>query len=235
MIRHTALCALALGAIASTAAADLVISQYYNNGSGNKWIELFNSGASAVNLGNYSVGLWSDANAEGYKTGAAPTASNVLPSVSLSSGGVFLISHPDAAFPPGVIADLKVGPVMNFNGNDSFAIYTAGAYSTGSLVDAVGFTNTSTIMNRSYVRLSLDQGYSLASGSTVLNYPTIWSSTLVGVVNVAEPGTDARLGSTTLKAAVAVAAIPEPTAALFGSLVATVMGLTVARRPADRG
>jgi hypothetical protein len=236
MIRHIALSALALSALASTTSADLVISQYYEGpGAYDKWIEVFNSGPSAVNLSNYAVGIWSNTNAEGYKTGVAPNAWDVLPNVSLPSGGVFLMSHDEAGIPLDLVAGFRNSNVLSFTGNDSFAIYSAGAYSTGSLVDAIGFTNTGNQgPDKGFVRLSLDQGYSLTAGSNVLNFGSVWQSIAFWQANIATAGMDAHLGSTSLVAEVAVAAIPEPTAALFGGLIAGVMGLTVARRPADR-
>lgn len=235
MNRRSCLCFFILAALASTASADLVISQYYYNGGNNKWIEVFNAGPSAVNLSNYAVGLWSNTNAEGYKTGVAPTASDVLPNVLLPSGGVFLLSHDEAGFPPGIVADFKNSLVLNFTGNDSFGLYSTGTYSTSLLIDAIGFTNSGNQgSSNGFVRLTLDQGYSTVLGSNVLNFGTVWKSIAVWEANIAMPGMDNHLGSTSLVAAVAVAAVPEPNAALFGCLIAGSMGLTVGRRPAER-
>lgn len=239
MIRPLALCAFAFSVIASTvstASADLVISQYYEGpGAYDKWIEVFNSGPIAVNLSNYSVGLWSNTNAEGYKTGVAPNASDVLPNVSLPSGGVFLLSNDEAGIPLDLVAGFRNSLVLNFTGNDSFALYSAGAYSTGSLVDAIGFTDTGNQgPDKGFVRLTLDQGYSLFAGSNVLNFDSIWKSIAFWEANIAAVGMDAHLGSTSLVPEVAVAAIPEPTTALFGGLIAGAFGLMVARRPSDR-
>ena len=233
MIRSIALCLLAVAASSSTAPADLVISQYFVGPVKSQWIELFNSGSSAIDLSGYSVGLWQDANAEGYKSGAAPTASVVLPNVSLASGGVFLLSDAEAGLPLDLVADYKNSVVLRITGNDSFALYTAGAYSTGSLVDAIGFTNSGNEgAYKGFVRISLDDGYDLITGSNVLDFAAIWESVTVVQVLNAEPGMHAHLGTTALTAA--VAAIPEPTAALFGGALASLLGLTIARRPAVR-
>lgn len=238
MIRLLALCAFPLAAIcalASTASANLVISQYYYNGGNNQWIELFNSGASAIDLGGYAVGVWKDTNAEGYKTGAAPNASDILPNVVLPSGGVFLMSHDEAGIPLDLVAGFRNSNVLSFNGNDSFAIYSAGAYSTSSLIDAIGFTNEGNLSSDTgFVRLSLDQGYSTVPGSKAPNFGSVWKSIAFWEANIALPGQDYYLGATSLVAEVAVAAIPEPTAALFGGLLAAVVGLAVVRRSADR-
>ena len=233
MIRTIALSALLTAALTSTATADLVISQYFLGNNNSKWIEVFNAGASAINLNNYEVGLWTDANAEGYKTGATPNASAVLNDFTLPSGGVFVMSAENPGNPDHQPPGFENGSVLNFTGNDSFAIYAAGPYSTGALVDAIGFTNASSqAIYVGYVRSSLDQGYSLVPGSNVLNFSDVWQSVTAGEVFPAEPGDDYYLGSTSLSAA--VAAIPEPTAALFGSLLAGLLSLTVARRPASR-
>ncbi len=219
-------------ALPTTASAGLVISQYYEGTSNNKWIELFNSGATTVDLSNYAIGTWSNANAEGYKSGAAPSNSVTLPSFSLPSGGVYLMSHGFAGVPLEITADYLNSNVINFNGNDSFAIYAAGAYSTSKLVDAIGFTESGNEgVDKSFVRLTLDPGYSLVAGSNATTFPAVWGSMTYVQANNALPGADAYLGVTSLTA---LAPVPEPTAALFGGLIASALGLTVARRPAQR-
>lgn len=217
----------------TTAPAGLVISQYYEGAGTNNWIELFNSSASAVNLEGYSIGVWKNGNAEGYKSGVAPTASVTLPNFSLPSGGIFLLGRNKDGAPLIAPPDYVNAIVVEFDGNDSFAIYAAGAYSTSALVDAIGFTAENEGKDKSFVRLTLDAGYDLVTGSNATMFPAVWGSMTHIVANGAQPGTDAYLGFTSLTTA--LAPVPEPTAALAGGLLAGALGLSVARRPSRRG
>lgn len=70
------LIALGLVCFASAASGQIFISQYYEGTSNNKWIELYNAGASSVDLGagGYRLGLWSNAAArQSWKTMERPT------------------------------------------------------------------------------------------------------------------------------------------------------------------
>jgi hypothetical protein len=61
----------------SSASGELIISQYYEGASNNKWIEIYNPGSSAVDLlaGGYRLGLWSNVgNREAGRRQVAPNA-----------------------------------------------------------------------------------------------------------------------------------------------------------------
>ena len=209
---------------ASQSSAALIISQYYEGTGTNKWIELFNTGPSAFDLSTVRVGLWTNANAEGYKTDVAPSQS-VLLAGSLASGSTFLLGNTGnnlAAFTNAPTANLNNNSTINFNGNDSVAVYNAGAFSTASLIDAVGFTNAGNQgQDKSFVRQSFSPGFNTTAGSNITDFPSVWSLVSLATVNGAAVGTDDFLG---------FAAIPEPTSLALGLMGGCTALLAASRR-----
>ncbi|HEY2783970.1 MAG TPA: hypothetical protein VGJ05_03270 [Fimbriiglobus sp.] len=164
---------LVLG-LADNCRGQVVISQYYEGTSNNKWIELFNAGPSSVNLSTVTAGVWSNANAEGYKSNTAPTSSFTL-SGTLASGGIYLLSHPLATLPSYATANATSTSVIGFNGNDSFAIYAAGTFSTANVLDAIGFTNAGNEgMDKSFTRSSLTAGWNTTGGTNATSFSCKW-------------------------------------------------------------
>lgn len=209
---------------ATIARADLVISQFYEGSSSNKWIELFNSGTSNFDLSTVTLGLWQNANTENYKSNGAPNQSLTL-SGTLASGGIYLLANPSAVTPSYASADATSGSVINFNGDDSVALYTGGAFATANIIDAIGFTDSGNEgSNTSWVRNSLAAGFDTSSGSDVEDF-AVWTEFSNAAVDGAAVGSTERLGVTTL-----TVAIPEPSAFLFGSLICGVMGMNYSRK-----
>ncbi len=206
--------------IPQNASGVLVISQYYEGPSTNKWIELFNSGPTTVSLTSVAVGLWANANAEGYKSNTAPSNTFTLTG-TIAPGATFVLGNTGNTTPSYAIANLNSNTVINFNGNDSIAIYTSGTFATANLIDAIGFTEAGNQgVDKSFVRTSLSAGYNTTSGSNVTNFASVWQEVVLATVNSAATGTNERIGFSTLPVAV-----PEPTAFLFGGLVCGVIGL----------
>ena len=135
----------------ASASGELIISQYYEGASNNKWIEIYNPGAVAIDLaaGGYRIGLWANANREAWKTGTAPSSSTAL-SNSVPAGGTYLIKNSSAALPAYAVADITSG-AMTFTGDDSVVLYTGSTYSYANVVDAFGMTGTNA-MDKSFVR-----------------------------------------------------------------------------------
>lgn len=152
-----------LSAGASIASASIIISQYCEGASFDKYIELYNTGASAVDLaaGSYELSHWSNAGREAWKTDGAPTATQALTGV-IPAGGTYIIKHSSAANPPYVVADQSNGTQggVNFNGDDSVALWTGTTYSFASVVDAFGLTGN-TAQDTSFVRAA-----TITSGTT---------------------------------------------------------------------
>jgi hypothetical protein len=144
----------------------LFITQYYEGTSFNKFIELYNNGTSEIDLSTYSLTLWSNANAEAWKTGGSASATLAL-SGTLAPGAYCLLSHSSAATPGDIIS----GSVINFNGDDSVVLYA-----NAEIVDAIPFTDLGNEgADKSFYRISFDQGYDTSAGSSVLSFPAVWA------------------------------------------------------------
>ncbi len=118
------------------AAADLFISEYIEGGSYNKAIEIYNGTGTTVDLSQYSLDLYSNAN-------TSPTSSMDL-SGMLTDGDVFVVAHGSAA--PEILAqaDLTNSSVINFNGDDSIVLRKG-----GSTIDAFGQIGAYTVWGTS--------------------------------------------------------------------------------------
>ena len=206
----------------SSSFGDLMITQYYEGTSNNKWLEIKNTGSTAYNLSTVSIGLWNNANAEGYKTNVAPSSSTAL-SGTLATNGVFLVRHSSATLPSYAVSNLATTSVMSFNGNDSIAIY-AGTFSTASIIDAIGFTNLGTEgLDRSFVRLTNGTGWNTTSGSNATSFATVWGQATLAVVNDVLVSGDNRIGVSS------ITAVPEPTSVVLVGLIG-VAGVVVRTR-----
>lgn len=129
----------------------LILSQYYEGSGDNKWIELYNPGTEAVRLeaAGYRLGLWQNANREGWKAGTAPATVTVLTGV-VASGSTYLAAHAAAAAPVYATAQVATNALL-FNGDDSVVLYTGAEYAPANVVDAFGLTSNAAA-NCSYVR-----------------------------------------------------------------------------------
>lgn len=192
-------------ALAGTAHAQgVTITQYYEGASNDKWIELRNISNSSVDFssGGWTLGIWSNANAEGYKTGVAPNGGTVALSTlgTVAPGGVVLISHSSAALPAYAVPADVTSTSVGFNGNDSVVLFTGGLpFATGSIVDAIGFTELGNQgINQSFVRTSLDPGWDTTAGSNATSFPAVWASYSNAAVNTAAAGSPEYLGESTL-------------------------------------
>lgn len=131
----------------------VIISQYYEGTSNNKWIELFNPGDEAVNLsaGGYRLGLWSNANREGWKTNATPNSSAALTG-TIAPGGTYLVGNASAINPSYAVVDQTSG-VCTFTGDDSVLLYIGTSYDFANVIDVFGVT-TNIAPDQSFVRKS---------------------------------------------------------------------------------
>ena len=188
---------LAVTAGSAQAASDLLITQYYEGASNDHWIEVTNVSPAKIDLANYRLGVWRDANAEGYKTNAAPDSSVAFTGL-LAPGASYLYRHVSATQPSGLTANLSgnTGSPADFTGNDSLALFTGGAtFSTANLADAIGFTNAGAEgADKSFMRSSSLAGWSTAAGSKVTDFPSVWAPLTLAQVNSAAASTQERLG-----------------------------------------
>lgn len=141
-------------ATAADVRAQLIISQYYEGTSNNKWIEIYNLGSTAVELspGGYRLGGWFNADAENWKTTGAGSQTLNLTGI-IAPNGSYLLSNSSAVepFAKDLANQTGAGP-LSFNGDDSVVLYTGSTYSYTNVVDAIGLADASTEIDRSYSR-----------------------------------------------------------------------------------
>jgi len=119
-------------------ATDLIISEYLEGSSNNKYIEIYNGTGSSVDLSDYRLRL--------YANGATTITSDVLLSGTLADGATKVYKNSSAIIYGGA-ADINAA--VNFNGDDAIALYKI---STSSNVDIFG-------------RIGEDPGTAWTSGS----------------------------------------------------------------------
>lgn len=206
--------------VVSATQAQLLITQYYEGTSNNKWLELTNVGSSTISdLSIYKISIWSNANREGYKSNGTPTLTISLSSGSLAPGQSFLLAHSSAGIPDYATANQTSGS-LSFNGDDSVALWSGTTFATSSVLDAIGFTSSTEGEDTSYVRLTLGAGWNTTSGSGVKDFSSVWGQVSLATVADAKANEDARLGYSLLTA------VPEPhqyPVAMGGLLVAVVL------------
>ncbi|MDY0078152.1 MAG: lamin tail domain-containing protein [Bacteroidales bacterium] len=107
----------------SSVATDLIISEYIEGTSNEKYIEVFNGTGSSVDLSNYKLQL--------YANGSSTATNDVTLSGTLVNGSVIVYKNSSANLYPAGITNASV----NFNGDDAVALYKI---STSSFVDIFG-------------------------------------------------------------------------------------------------
>ncbi|NRA94302.1 MAG: lamin tail domain-containing protein, partial [Psychroserpens sp.] len=108
---------------------DLIISEYGEGSSNNKYIEIYNGTGSAVDLSNYRI--WRIANG-----GSWPEASYQLSGI-LANGDTYIVANASAGATISAAADAFNSFTISWNGNDAAGLAKdiAGTY---TLIDAVG-------------------------------------------------------------------------------------------------
>lgn len=105
---------------------ELFISEYIEGTSNNKAIEIYNGTGGNIDLSQYSLQLFSD--------GAVAASQSLSLSGLLADDTVYVVAHPSADAEILDIADDTNGAVINFNGDDAFALFKTG---TG-YIDVIG-------------------------------------------------------------------------------------------------
>ncbi len=110
--------------------SDLLISEYVEGSSNNKYLEIYNAGSTAADLSKYMIKLY--ANGSTSITNQA-TLDTLYSSATLAPGAILVIQQPSAALalPAGVTAHSS--SVCNFNGDDAITLEKDGV-----VIDAFG-------------------------------------------------------------------------------------------------
>ena len=148
---------------------DLIISEYIEGSSTNKYIEIYNGTGASVNLADYELRLYSNGS-------ATPSTTNVL-SGTLANNSVIVYKNSAATIYGGAAT---VATAVNFNGDDAIALYKI---STTSFVDIFGnigcdpgsaWTSTNTTVNKTLVRnANVCSGITSDPTNTPCNFPTL--------------------------------------------------------------
>lgn len=137
---------------ASHSKAQIIISQYYEGGGTNKWIELTNLGNSSVNTASpqLRLGLWSVAGSTGNINIAGAPQQVMDLTVVIPAKGSVLIGNPangtEVPYLTSASASQSSSQVINFNGNDGIALLD----NANNIIDQFGQGINAT--DRSYYR-----------------------------------------------------------------------------------
>ncbi len=178
--------------VGGSAWAEVLLSQYYEGSSSNKWIELVNTGSAAVSLNGLVLTSWNNAASENWKTeGGTPNNAHDLSGRSIPANGYLLIGNATAGLPGYAQPDLTSTVTTFINGNDSVVLYdtSQGAVgATAAIVDAIALTNTGNEgADTSFYRLSNAPGFDLGAGSSVLDFGAVWAEKTNAEVDGATP------------------------------------------------
>ena len=110
--------------VSTSCATDLIISEYVEGSSSNKYIEIYNNTGASVNLTNYKLQLFAN--------GASSPTNDVTLSGTLADNSTIVYKNNLATIYGGTTT---VNSVCNFNGDDAVALYKI---STSSYVDIFG-------------------------------------------------------------------------------------------------
>jgi DNA/RNA endonuclease YhcR with UshA esterase domain/methionine-rich copper-binding protein CopC len=122
------------------APTELFFSEYIEGSGFNKALEIFNGTGVTIDLGTYSVEL--------YSNGSPTPSQTVILSGNLNDGDVFVLARNNADPIILGVTDLIANSVVNFNGNDSVVLKN-----NGVIIDVIG-------------QIGVDPGTQWISGST---------------------------------------------------------------------
>ncbi|MFC4402758.1 5'-nucleotidase C-terminal domain-containing protein [Gracilibacillus xinjiangensis] len=116
---------ISVKAASPVTADDLFISEYIEGSSYNKAIEIYNGTGSEVDLSTYRIAL--------YSNGSTEISQSADLQGILSPGDTFVITHGQANEMMLAVADETNSTVINFNGDDAFALLN-----DGTIIDVIG-------------------------------------------------------------------------------------------------
>lgn len=172
-------------------APQVVISQYYEGASFDKYIELKNLTGTAIDLSGWNLAVWDNANRENWKSDTnSTTRFTSLAGKMIPANGFLLIKDAGAAAPAYAASNFDLSAsgqdtAVGFNGDDSVVLYNGAGFTLAEVVDAVSFSANQGL-DTSFYRLNDGPGFDFAPGSSILNYTTVWGNmSLAGVASAA--------------------------------------------------
>jgi hypothetical protein len=152
----------------------VVISQYYEGTSSNRYIELRNTTNAPLSLDGFSIAAFSPsetAGNQGWKTGQSVTRITDLTGRTIPANGFFLIAEPAATVPAYAVPDIRPAfpSAVAFSGTASIVLYDASGFAPTDVVDAVSITSTQGT-DISFYRQDNLPGFDFDPGSSILDY-----------------------------------------------------------------
>jgi hypothetical protein len=177
----------------------IVINQYYEGLSNNKYIELKNLTSGDVALSNYRLAAWVDSNRETWKSGAGSTTRVTSLSGTIPANGTFLVKSSSAVAPAYAANNFdQSAPASEsaaFNGDDSVVLYNGPGFTQAEVVDAVSFIGSDG-QDKSFHRLTNGPGFDFAPASSILDYSGVWGAKTNADVDAALVSEDWYLSAT---------------------------------------
>ena len=187
------------GDVGTETGSPLLITQYHEGFSNNKYIELTNVSDSEIDLGNFILTRWSNASTEDFKTDGNFPSSQLALSGFLPAGASFIVANPSATTPVTAGAADVTSDITFYNGNDSVVLYQGDTGETANIVDAISVSADGNEGNdTSVVRENSLTGFNLDAGSTFRDFPVVWQEVSIGEVDGSALGTNNFIGSSVL-------------------------------------
>ena len=187
------------GDVGTEAGSPLLITQYHEGFSNNKYVELTNVSDAEIDLGNFILTRWSNASTEDFKTDGNFPSSQLALSGILPAGASFIVANPSATTPVLAGAADVTSDITFYNGNDSVVLYQGDTGETANIVDAISVTADGNEGNdTSVVRQNTLTGFNLDAGSTFRDFPVVWQEVSIGEVDSSALGTNNFIGSSVL-------------------------------------
>ncbi|TKK71795.1 lamin tail domain-containing protein [Ilyomonas limi] len=123
--------------VSPTGGSDLLISEYVEGSSNNKYLEIYNAGAAAADLSKYHIKLYTNGHDAAHGADNSGRLDSVSGTASLAPGALLVFSTTAASLtlPAGVVA--YPTSVCNFNGNDAITLEK-----NGVVIDVFGDVGT---------------------------------------------------------------------------------------------
>jgi len=170
----------------------VIISQYYEGASNDKWIELTNVGTENADLTGIYLAVLANANADA-PDGKTPNQAELITSLltggqtTLAPGAILLFKHSLASL-PAYATGIASAAAGGFNGDDIFFLTTtADTAAWQNRIDAIG-NGTDWGTNKSFYRNS-----GISTPNPVYT-PSEWTQVTNATVDAATTGTTERLG-----------------------------------------
>lgn len=187
------------GDVGTETGSPLLITQYHEGFSNNKYIELTNVSDSEIDLVNFILTRWSNASTENFKTDGSFPSSQLALSGILPAGASYIVANPSATTPVAAGAADVTSDITFYNGNDSVVLYQGDTGETANIVDAISVTADGNEGNdTSVVRQNTLNGFNLDAGSTFRDFPVVWQEVSIGEVDGAVLGSNNFIGSSVL-------------------------------------